>query len=46
LELPVKVVQARLGHASIVMTMDTYGHLFPSTDDGAELASAELKLLR
>ena len=28
LELPTKTVQERLGHASIVMTMDTYGHLF------------------
>ena len=27
LELPLKVVQARLGHASIQMTADTYGHL-------------------
>src|SRR6478672_3424902 len=45
LELPAKIVQARLGHASIVMTMDTYGHLFPSQDDGAELASAERTLL-
>jgi integrase len=41
LELPAKVVQSRLGHASIVMTLDTYGHLFPSNDDGAELAAAE-----
>jgi integrase len=41
LELPLKVVQARLGHASIQMTADRYGHLFPSTDDGAELAAAE-----
>jgi integrase-like protein len=24
-----KVIQARLGHASITETMDTYGHLFP-----------------
>lgn len=24
-----KVIQARLGHASIIETMDTYGHLFP-----------------
>lgn len=46
LELPAKIVQARLGHASIVMTMDTYGHLFPSQDDGAELADAERGLLR
>jgi integrase len=46
LELPAKIVQVRLGHASIVMTMDTYGHLFPQTDDGSELAVAERKLLR
>ena len=45
LELPAKVVQERLGHASIVMTMDTYGHLFPRTDDGTELAEAERALL-
>ena len=45
LELPAKVVQERLGHASIVMTMDRYGHLFPRTDDGAELAAAERALL-
>jgi hypothetical protein len=25
--------------------MDTYGHLFPSQDDGAELANAERGLL-
>jgi integrase len=41
LELPLKVAQARLGHASIQMTADRYGHLFPSGDDGAELAAAE-----
>ena len=46
LELPLKVVQARLGHASIQMTADRYGHLFPSTDDGAELAAAERLILR
>jgi len=45
LELPLKVVQARLGHASIQMTADTYGHLFPSGDDGAELAVAERALI-
>jgi integrase len=45
LELPPKIVQDRLGHASILMTMDTYGHLFPSKDDGAELAGAERALL-
>jgi integrase len=41
LELPAKVVQARLGHSSITVTFDTYGHLFPRGDDGAELAAAE-----
>jgi integrase len=45
LELPLKVVQARLGHASIQMTADRYGHLFPRTDDGAELAAAERAFL-
>jgi integrase len=40
LELPLKTVQARLGHSSIVMTSDVYGHLFPSTDDGSEMAAA------
>jgi integrase len=45
LELPPKVVQARLGHASIVMTFDTYGHLFPRGDDGSELVEAERTLL-
>ena len=45
LELPLKVVQARLGHASIVLTLDVYGHLFPAGDDGSELAAAERVLL-
>jgi integrase len=45
LELPAKLVQERLGHSSIVMTMDVYGHLFPRTDDGRELAQAEKLLL-
>lgn len=45
LELPAKVVQERMGHASILMTMDTYGHLFPQGDHGAELAAAERALL-
>jgi integrase len=45
LELPLKVVQARLGHGSIQMTADHYGHLFPRGDDGAELAAAERAFL-
>jgi integrase len=36
-----KVVQVLLGHSSIVMTQDIYGHLFPrSGDDRAELAAS------
>jgi len=46
LELPLKLVSTRLGHASIQMTADRYGHLFPSGDDGAELAAAEKAILR
>jgi integrase len=45
LELPIKTVQQRLGHASITITSDVYGHLFPSTDDGSEMAEAERLLL-
>lgn len=45
LGLPVKMVQERMGHSSIVMTMDTYGHLFPQSDDGSELAHAAASLL-
>lgn len=33
-----RVIQARLGHASIVETMDTYGHLFPDSDDDTRTA--------
>lgn len=45
LGLPPKVVQERMGHSSITMTMDTYGHLFPRGEDHAELAAAERALL-
>ena len=44
-ELPAKVVQGLLGHGSIVMTLDRYGHLFPRGDDRAELAAATTALL-
>lgn len=44
-ELPAKVVQERLGHASILMTLDLYGHLFPEPDEVAEMAAAESALL-
>jgi integrase len=46
LELPLKLVQGRLGHASIQMTADRYGHLFPRGDDGAEMAAAERAFLQ
>ena len=45
LELPAKMVQMRLCHSSIVMIMDSYGHLFASNDTGSELAAAESALL-
>jgi integrase len=38
-------LQERLGHSSIMMTMDVYGHLFPRGDDRAELAAAEKAFL-
>lgn len=45
LGLPMKMVQERLGHASIVMTADVYSHLFPRADDGGEMADAATALL-
>lgn len=40
----VKVVQARLGHASATETLDTYGHLWPDSDDRTRQAvDAELR---
>jgi integrase len=41
LALPPKLVQERMGHSSIVVTMDVYGHLFPSSDEADEMAAAE-----
>jgi integrase len=43
-ELPPKNVQELLGHSSIVITMDTYGHLFKRGNDRAELAAATAAL--
>jgi integrase len=45
LGLSAKAAQGRLGHSSMMMTLDTYGHLFPRGDDGSELAAAERALL-
>lgn len=33
-----KVIQARLGHASITETMDTYGHLWPDAEEATRAA--------
>ena len=43
--LPPKVVQERMGHSSITMTYDRYGHLFPRGDDTAQIDAAELRLI-
>ncbi|MGP3962597.1 tyrosine-type recombinase/integrase [Nonomuraea sp. 3N208] len=34
----VKVVQARLRHASAKTTLDTYGHLWPDSDESTQAA--------
>jgi integrase len=44
-ELPPKVVQAWLGHSSITMTLDIYGHLFRDSSDRAEVTASERALL-
>jgi integrase len=44
-ELPAKVVQELLGHNSIGITLDLYGHLFPRGDDRGELDAAARTLL-
>lgn len=44
--LPPKKVQAVMGHSSIVVTFDVYGHLFPSQEDDAEaMAQLQARLL-
>jgi integrase len=44
-ELPAKEVQELLGHGSIGITLDLYGHLFPRRDDRSELDAAARILL-
>ncbi len=45
-EFSPKRVQTIIGHASITITYDTYGHLFPSPeDDQAKLAAGELSVV-
>jgi integrase len=38
----VKVVQARLGHASAAETLDTHSHLWPDSEDRTRLAVDEV----
>jgi len=40
LGLPMKIVRQRMGHSTITLTADVYGHLFSSDDDGAEMKKA------
>jgi integrase len=39
-----KDVQERMGHATIAITLDTYGHLFPKRDDREALKAAEKRI--
>jgi integrase len=43
-KIDAKVIQERMGHSSIRMTFDRYGHLFPRRDD-AEIEAAELAVM-
>jgi integrase len=45
LGLTPKIVQERMGHATLAMTMDVYGHLFPRGDDFEALDAGERLLL-
>jgi integrase len=45
LGLTLNEAKERLGHSSIAMTADTYGHMLPSQNGGKELAQAERLLL-
>ncbi|MGO6724933.1 tyrosine-type recombinase/integrase [Rhizobium ruizarguesonis] len=45
LGLTPKMVQERMGHSTIALTMDRYSHLFPADDSADELAAAERAFL-
>jgi integrase len=40
-----KRVQTLMGHSSIQITFDVYGHLFPQEDDHERFAAGELVLV-
>jgi integrase len=42
----VKVVQARMRHASAKTTLDSYGHLWPDSDDSTRVAIAAVMAAR
>lgn len=42
--IPAKVVSERLGHASVVITLDTYSHILPSMQEDAANSVANLIL--
>lgn len=44
-QLTPKVVQTLMGHSSIVITLDIYGHLFPTGSDRSELEASSRALL-
>ena len=44
-EESVKVIQKRLGHQSTVLTLDTYGHLWPDSEEATRVDEAFLGLI-
>ena len=42
--MPAKVVSERLGHASVMITLDTYSHVLPSMQEDAANTVAKLIL--
>jgi len=42
--MDVLTVSRRIGHPKASITLDIYGHLFPRSDDSAELAKASRAL--
>jgi integrase len=45
LGLPPKIVQDRLGHSTLAMTMDVYGHLFPQEVDSEVEDAAVVRVI-
>ena len=45
MELGPKTVQQRMGHSSVMLTLDTYSHLFLSQDDSSQLDAGALRLI-